>query len=299
MPDPDNDHSPTVVYIHGAGRQVRADKLKEELDGALFGGPGPSVVARYSQVVWGDEGLAANRERAIEAIATSPASAEVRGAQIVELTPPRPDFEVARVVATRATGMVATFLEQADEVQQQMSLVMPPAQVAALRFAFLAGITGSDVVGYLFLGWAPEMRQPVIDVLRNVRDPIVVIAHSLGTILGYDVLCRTEFAGRDIRLLLTAGSPLGLPPVQAQLNDGLGPGTLPGGIPLWSNWADPQDPIARLDRTLEDDFAPPPPPIADHPEVDNPRPNNHDLPGYLGLPAVRALVHEVVTTGHP
>src|SRR5436190_2398218 len=283
MPDPDEGRSPTIVYIHGAGRQKRADELREELDSALFGGPGPSVVARYSQVVWGDEGLEADRELAIEAIATSPAPAEVRAAQIVEMTPPNPNFEVLPRATTRAIRIVATFLQQADEVQQQMSLVMPPAQVAALSLGFLAGITGSDVVGYLFLGWASEMRQPVIDVLRNVRDPIVVIAHSLGTILAYDVLCRTEFGGRDIRLLLTAGSPLGLPPVQTQLNDGLGPGTLPGGIPLWSNWADPQDPFARLDRTLKDDFAPPPPPIVDHPAVDNPRPNNHDLPGYLAL----------------
>jgi hypothetical protein len=138
----------------------------------------------------------------------------------------------------------------------------------------------------------------VIDVLRNVEDPIVVIAHSLGTILGYDVLCSPEFAGRRIRLLLTAGSPLGLEKVRTQMNDGRGPGQLPSGIRLWSNWADRWDPYAGWDRTMADDFEPPPR-IEDHLDVDNPRWNNHDLPGYLGLEPVRVLVRRVIDTGSP
>ena len=200
MPDGARDGSPTVVYIHGAGRQDPVPDLKKAFDDALFGGPGPSVVARYSQAVWKEPGLDDVREAEIEAIATGAEPAVVRADRIIAITPRKGDVDLPADAFAQARGLVTTFLEQADEVQAAMAPCEPPELIASLRFRFLAGLVGSDVVGYLYLGWGPDMRAPVLDVFRQVDDPIIVVAHSLGTILGYDVLCLPEFAGRRIRL---------------------------------------------------------------------------------------------------
>ncbi len=165
-------------------------------------------------------------------------------------------------------------------------------------FRRLAARASADVAAYLFKGWAAEMREPVISAFRNVLDPIVVIAHSLGSIVTYDVLCRPEFARRDVRLFVTAGSPLGIANVQDGLNDGGGPGTLPSSIPTWINFSDGDDLVPLLGHTLADKYDAPPP-IVDETDVDNPADNNHDLTGYLGLQSLRVAVLQAVSGAAP
>ena len=284
----------TVVYVHGAGRQAGAQALKEGFDQALFGGPGRSVVARYAQVYWEREPFESlEDEDALDRIAIQRAPSDVLAEQIFEQIDPASPFETVTDPAAdaKAKSLIADYFDRADQIAPPS-----PDGLEALPnwiFRRLAARASADVAAYLFKGWAAEMREPVMVAFRDVMDPIIVIAHSLGSIVAYDVLCRPEFGGRDIRLFVTAGSPLGIANVQDQLNDGQGPGTLPHAIPRWLNFADPDDLVPLLGYTLADKYALPPP-IADEPNVDNPADNNHDLTGYLGLESLRVPVVHVL-----
>ena len=77
-----------------------------------------------------------------------------------------------------------------------------------------------DVAYYLEM---PQMRETVLGIVeqglrRAVPDggDVVVIGHSLGSIVAYDAMTRIPDRYR-VRLLVTAGSPLGYPIVQKNL----------------------------------------------------------------------------------
>jgi hypothetical protein len=72
----------------------------------------------------------------------------------------------------------------------------------------------------------------------------VVVAHSLGTIVAYEVLCADR---RQVTDLVTIGSPLAGDVVFAHLDpaprDGVG--VWPAGLLAWTNVLDPDDPACR------------------------------------------------------
>lgn len=119
-------------------------------------------------------------------------------------------------------------------------------------------------------------RQAVAATLREHR-PRVVLAHSLGSVVAYEVLhAHPELAPE---LLVTLGSPLGLP---GAVFDALDPeprdgrGARPPGVARWVNLADPGDLVA-LPRRLGDRF-----PVDHHDEAAIGRLDFHTLGGYLG-----------------
>ena len=81
----------------------------------------------------------------------------------------------------------------------------------------------------------------------------IIVGHSQGSFIAYDVLTRRQDV-KDIAGLLTLGSPLGIDEVQEQLvwtkENGF-PGKLKGD---WVNVYDPFDPVARIDPVLKDDY---------------------------------------------
>jgi hypothetical protein len=133
------------------------------------------------------------------------------------------------------------------------------------------------------------MREPVRRVLLQDPPPKVIVAHSLGTIILYDVLSEPALAGLKVDLLVTVGCPLGIGNVQDRLRDRAGrPNPVPKPLAAWSNFADRFDPVA-LEATLRDEFTPKD--FAKDAEVNNPARNNHDLDGYLSV----GLVHATIT----
>ena len=101
----------------------------------------------------------------------------------------------------------------------------------------------------------------LVNVLRNHReDKIMLIAHSMGSIIAYDVL-TLEASDVPIDTFVTIGSPLGLPIIKSRIvaerkQDPSQRGTLktPENIDShWYNLADLRDKIA-INYTLQDDF---------------------------------------------
>jgi pimeloyl-ACP methyl ester carboxylesterase len=82
-------------------------------------------------------------------------------------------------------------------------------------------------------------------------DTRVLVAHSLGSIVAYEVLCADP--GSGVRALVTLGSPLGIrhlvfrrlqPPPELET----GIGRWPGPVVKWTNIFDRSDVVALVDR---------------------------------------------------
>lgn len=112
-------------------------------------------------------------------------------------------------------------------------------------------------------GIARAVREVVKASLRKplqANEPILLIGHSMGSIIAYDALWELwheEGIGGRIDLFLTLGSPLGMRFVQRRLlgHEPDGQRTYPGNIRRWINVAAEGD-LTALDPILCDDFRP-------------------------------------------
>ena len=195
-----------------------------------------------------------------------------------------------------AQRLVEELFREADRVARR-SPIKPRGAALGVTFPdfifrFVVGKFASDVVDYLYGPFTEAMRAPVRKALLASPSPKVVVAHSLGTIITYDVLSEPALAGLKVDLLVTLGCPLGIGNVQNRLRDRAGrPNPVPKQVTAWSNFADRFDPVA-LEATLRDEFEPKT--VVDDEEVNNPSRSNHDLTGYLPIEIVRsAIVHAV------
>jgi hypothetical protein len=145
-----------------------------------------------------------------------------------------------------------------------------------------------DADAYFFGGRKEAIRDRLRRTIAMTDGPLVVVAHSLGTIVAYDVLSEDRFAGRDVRAFVTLGSPLGYREIQDVVTKPL---RVPRCVGRWINVADRIDPIA-IDTGLAGDFAGGDR-IIDL-TVDNASPNSHAVCGYLVTGTVRGRVNMVV-----
>ena len=90
------------------------------------------------------------------------------------------------------------------------------------------------------------------------RHPVLLIAHSMGSVIAYDSLWEMSASGRDhlrLDMLLTMGSPLGQRYMQKRLKgaDERGYARYPNNIRHWKNLSAVGD-LTALDPVLADDF---------------------------------------------
>lgn len=100
----------------------------------------------------------------------------------------------------------------------------------------------------------PAAKQAVLGRVREQvgADTRVLIGHSLGSVVAYEYLCQSQQG--SVELLVTAGSPLGIPNVvfdKLTPSPVAGAGAWPGGVAKWVNVADRDDIVA-----LRKDLAP-------------------------------------------
>jgi len=108
-----------------------------------------------------------------------------------------------------------------------------------------------------------RIRERVVQAITKYKGcEICIVAHSMGSIIAYDVLSYLLPVVK-IKTLITIGSPLGLPIVTAKIAEehkllGMDASVLktpPGVVGGWFNLADLKDPVA-INYRLSDDFAP-------------------------------------------
>jgi len=94
------------------------------------------------------------------------------------------------------------------------------------------------------------LKEEILSQSQNGRR-IMVVAHSMGTIVAYDVLHAIQ--GVSIEHFVTIGSPLGLPHVKYKIIEEKTPVCTPAIVKKWTNFADRRDPVA-IDVYLKDDY---------------------------------------------
>ena len=293
--------SPILIYVHGAGDQGKrsSDDLKRGFDAALFGAPGPSIAPTWWQVFWDRPGAREAEmtlEATIERLARSPSTPETDATELLRaIRTARPPLG-AQPGAEGASE--ATTVEAVDAIQgfyDAASVVAGPDEMPDWIFRIIAGRASADVVPYLYDGWADRMRKPVKEKVRELGSErsITVLAHSLGSVLAYDVLADPQFKGWNLRLFVTAGSPLGIENVVAKVRDRKGPGPLPAKASAWHNFYDMRDLVGRFGESLQGKYLPEPR-LVEKLTVMNERPGHHDLIGYLVDPDLRTTVRGAV-----
>lgn len=150
-----------------------------------------------------------------------------------------------------------------------------------------------------------KLTRPLAQILESLTDkeaPVLIIAHSMGTVLAYQYLQYSinEYTQRDI-WLVTIGSPLAWVPNWFL---GMGKG-IPNSVVRWANMFHHKDPVAGTpalswlfhDHTLADEYRPPGI-YYDRPDrqvVDWPiyhsEASPHDSNGYLHSRSVQNLVY--------
>jgi subtilisin family serine protease len=300
----------TIIYVHGIGNKPPEDVLKCQWDRALFGfelgersrlaywvnrsfypNPSPVTCQAGDMTRVGDESgdiqirsiSLPDTERVldaeIEAMARTKGEREFLGRLKKELL----EAEDAEPSGIKAAGV------------EQKVLPLP----APLRKWITQQLTRAllrDVHEYFFVPARRElMRKSLLDRMTVGGGPFVVIGHSQGSMVAYDVLEDLAATAADVALFVTIGSPLGLTEVQDQLKKLKKTKTLkaPACVKRWLNVADWLDPVA-LDKTLATEFTPKKF-ITDKAvwNRDSPR-DPHSGTGYLRHDAVRGPVQQAV-----
>ncbi|MFE7031173.1 hypothetical protein ACFU9Y_12755 [Streptomyces sp. NPDC057621] len=303
--------SATFLYVHGAGNKPPEDDLKRAWDEDLFE---RDMGERTRMVYYAD--LLHDHPAAIAADAcgaggalgalVSDAFADtalVEDTQVREtfgkMTPDGQEFALALTISMAAraasttgfaptagtTGFAPTAV--ARPAAGVAALLPLPAPLRRLLLRQLLSHLIPDANGYFFTGARDTIRDRLRRALGAVNGPVVVISHSLGTVVAYDVLSEAGSARKEVPLFITLGSPLGYTEIQDVITRPL---KVPVPVRLWTNFADPLD-LVTLDTTLADDFRTGAKVIADI-AMDNPSPNNHASCGYLRSRRVREAVAE-------
>jgi hypothetical protein len=241
-----------ILGIHGIGNlqaglppQRAAELLSQRWRAALCPGLAPNAavdlrVAYYAHCLTREEPQAAD---SLEHL--SPAAGQLVMAWVAALGAP---LEVAQ------GRLMAPLRQAADWIAGKYGLDRRSVRVLIARFA-------AEVDRYLNLPDRREAARAVVAAQLAEYSPRIVIAHSLGSVVTYEALFDRPMAPID--LLVTVGSPLGMPGVIFEkLNpapaDGLG--AQPPGATRWVNIADPGDFVAvprhlhRLFRGITSDL---------------------------------------------
>ena len=286
-----------VVYVHGIGEHPAKAEVKSQWDLALFGKPMPeSVFAYWADILHGnsaDLGPRTLRAHAESHPTTIDVAEVLRDAKV-----PKTKTRAASALIEGLAGAIAQRSGGVfDAARGKGKKVLPlPGGLRRSVAAFFLKRFLKDVAAYFY---QPRKRSQIQkrlrDVLKDVDDGFVLVTHSLGTVIAYEILCESKRRPR-CELWVTLGSPLGIQEVQDVLKDFGSNLTVPDGLSGWHNFADRLDPVA-IDTVLANDYAPRDGlsvvdrTIVNEHTRDLGRFNPHSAVGYLSHREVRGVVH--------
>ncbi len=160
------------------------------------------------------------------------------------------------------------------------------------KFGF--GISGGGIEAFLRSVYLYTNRAGVRDQIDGIvkaaltEEPTVVVAHSLGSVVAYNVL-RTDTRKLRVPLLVTVGCPLSIRAIRDQL--------VPIGFPkpaveTWNNAFDLRDIVAL--NPLDAANFPVAPAVTNFNQVKNHTDNRHGIDGYLDDATVARWILDAV-----
>lgn len=149
-----------------------------------------------------------------------------------------------------------------------------------------------DVWYYLSRKGIRAQIDALVDAEIPREEPCVVVSHSLGTIVAYNVLMNR--AGRaNVKALITIGSPLGINAVYSRLPSDTPPRKAPEGVATWFNGRDAQDVVALYE--IGADVYRGSPAVTNYSGAENKSNNQHGIVEYLEDTTIAKAIYQSVT----
>ena len=199
------------------------------------------------------------------------------------------DADLAAVSDAQVVERGIANWESVQRVLVALDRHVPGASVASIALAT------EDVYQYLFNDAITQViDEGVVESMASAA-PIVVVSHSLGTVVAYRMLRNMAAgAGWKVPLFVTLGSPLAVTAIRKRMT----PIGHPACVDKWFNAMDERDVVALypLDRNHFDIS----PAIENKVDVDNFTDNRHGIAGYLEDAVVARRIHDaLVAATHP
>lgn len=144
---------------------------------------------------------------------------------------------------------------------------------------------------YLYLT-RNKVRNMINSIVSSafVGGPAIVVGHSLGSVVGYDILRKSNVAS-NVTDYITVGSPLAVGPIMRSFM----PLEYPSGLRSWYNAFDERDVVAL--NALDDTYFPiGAGKVQNYGKVQNRTENSHGISGYLCDPILAERIRAAVTT---
>ncbi len=205
---------------------------------------------------------------------------------------------VEKTPATTVTDVLAPLYAGIDRVEEATGVTLVDDLILEHRF--------DDLWHYhVEQSFARQVRARLTERLRAFREHrILLVAHSMGSIIAYDVLRLLESQDPSLQVehLITAGSPLGLAKVKLKFEAEHGVLRVPNNVTAWTNLADGEDVVAimgALDAGYEPNHAGVH--IVDQRVVNqycrpDGEPNHHKSYGYLRVPEFSRIARRYAAT---
>lgn len=189
----------------------------------------------------------------------------------------------ADILAALAPEVIARGPQNWGWVQGILSVLDKIKPVSAK----LVALVTADVAKYLTnAAIAQNINDGVLKGFKAGQEAVVV-SHSLGTVVAYNVLMSrpTQFPNLKVPLFVTLGSPLAVNAVKSRLR----PHTFPTPVTNWYNALDTDDVVALYPLTTK--YFNTGGKIENHDKVDNWTDNQHSIAGYLDDLEVAKRIH--------
>ena len=289
-----------LVFLHGRAQHDREPaKLKAEWVAGLRTG----LAARGLDLPVSDDAIRfpyyGDTLRDLAAGSRTCADVVVRGD---EATGAEDDFLISVLDEIRACAGITdeqldaaehTFLRERGMVHQRWVrsvLAAVDAHVPYASGSSIALIT-RDVYRYLRNIGIRDRIEGGVRAALEAGVPTVLVGHSLGSVVGYNLLCREgEREGWQVPLFVTVGSPLAVGAIKRMI----APLRHPRCVGRWFNALDPRDLVAL--HPLDAMHFRVDPAVLNKINVDNRTENRHSIGGYLADADVASAIYSSLTS---
>lgn len=288
-----------VIFIHGRSQQgkdkAQLQQLWEESLARGFQAAGVTLSSdvRYHFPYYGD--LLFDESRKLTRLA---ASAVLERGETIAVSAQELAFKEAILIETAHKHGItdAQIADEASEIVAERAWFNTAPVLAALRLldrlpnvaALSIELLTRDVWHYLTKRGLRLQVNSIVAAEIPKDEPCIVVAHSLGTIIGYNLLmdCKTR---TNVHAFVTLGSPLGIAAIVDRLPSDSPPRKAPEGVGAWFNARDPHDAVALAPITQATFGGTPA--VMNFEGVVNRSENQHGIVDYLADPTVAGFIH--------